>query len=104
MRKDSVKSSYLHLTQLEINGLAGGDNKLELFLGNPPEPSTNVRCYGSVDVRAFVSSCQSIMDRMSFSSRKSVFGKRGDVGVEVELPYTWHSSEQLVVRQRCANP
>ena len=93
-----VKSSYLSRFDVGANGPVGGDNKLGLFLGKPQEPSTNVRCYGSADVRVIVNSCQSIMDRMYFSSTKMTFGKPGDVGVEVELPYTWHSSERLVVR------
>ena len=98
LQSNLVKSSCSSWFEVGANGPAGGDNNLGLFLGKPQEPSTNVRCYGSADVRAIVNSCQSIMDRMYFSNNKMTFGKQGDVGVEVALPYTWNSSEQLVVR------
>ncbi len=73
--------------------LSGGDNKLGLFVAKPQEPATNVRCYGNAAVRGIVNSCQSIMDRMIISETRRVFGRAGGLGVEVILPYTWHSGE-----------
>ena len=80
------------LTELHFD-LSGGDNKLGLFVAKPQEPATNVRCYGNAAVRAIVNSCQSIMDRMIISETRRVFGRAGSLGVEVVLPYTWHSGK-----------
>ena len=91
------------ICELGVNGSVGGDNKLEVFVTKPDLPPTDVHCYGSVGVRGFVDSCQSILDRMDTEYKDRFFGKRGDVGVEIELPYIWHSSEQLVVRQQRAS-
>ena len=82
--------------ELGVNGSVGGeggDNKLDVYVAKPDLPSTDVHCYGSVGVRGFVNSCQSILDRMDTDYPDRIFGKRGDVGVEIELPYIWHSSE-----------
>ena len=79
--------------ELGVNGSVGGDNKLNVYVAKLDFPSTDVHCYGSVGVRGFVNSCQSILDRMDTEYPDRVFGKRGDVGVEIELPYIWHSSE-----------
>ena len=89
--------------ELGVNESVGGDNKLNVYVAKPDLPSTDVHCYGSVGVRGFVNSCQSILDGMDTEYKDRVFGKRGDVGVEIELPYTWHSREQSVVRQQRAN-
>ena len=89
--------------ELGVNGSVGGDNKLEIFVSKSDLPSTDVHCYGSVGVRGFVNSCQSILDSMDTEWKDRVFGNQGDVGVEIILPYIWYSSEQSVVRQQRAN-
>lgn len=78
---------------------SSGDGNLGLFVA---KQTPNVRCYGSAAVAAIVNSCQSIMDRMDVSKEARTFGI-GGTGVNVELPYTWHSGEQaaLKVRHHC---
>lgn len=49
-----------------------------------------------------VSSCESLMDKMNVSTATRVFGRSG-VGVDVELPYTWHSGERWIDYQQHAH-
>ena len=76
--------------------MSSGDGRLGIFVAKQ-EP--NVRCYGSAAVRAIVNSCQSIMDRMDVSKEVRTFGT-GGIGVDVELPFTWHSGQQAAPKVR----
>lgn len=66
-----------------------GDGKLGIFVA---KRTPNVRCYGTAAVPAIVKSCQGIMNRMDVSNEVRTFGI-GGAGVDVELPYTWHSGQ-----------
>lgn len=75
---------------------ATGDGRLGIFVA---KQTPNVRCYGSAAVVAIVNSCQSIMDRMDVNEEVRTFGT-GGIGVDVDLPYTWHSGGQAASRVR----
>lgn len=71
--------------------ISSGDGRLGIFVS---KQTPNVRCYGTAAVPAIVDSCQSIMDGMDVSKTMRTF-RTGGVGVDVELPYTWHSGQQV---------
>ena len=71
--------------------ISSGDGKLGIYVS---KQTPNVRCYGTAAVPGIVNSCQSIMDGMDVSKNVRTFGT-GGVGVDVELPYTWHSGQQV---------
>lgn len=71
--------------------ISSGDGKLGISVS---KQTPNARCYGTAAVPGIVNSCQSIMDNMDVSKTVRTFGT-GGVGVDVELPYTWHSGQQV---------
>lgn len=73
-----------------------GDGRLGIFVA---KQTPNVRCYGSAAVRDIVVSCQSIMNRMDVSKEIRSFGRAGS-GLDVELPYTWHSGQLAAPKVR----
>ncbi|CAD6588724.1 MAG: hypothetical protein ASARMPREDX12_003424 [Alectoria sarmentosa] len=73
----------------------GGDNKLGLVVAKPYEAAKNVRCYGDVATMVIVNSCQNIMDKMDVSNSPRIFGI--GAGVDVELPYIWHSDDHKCI-------
>lgn len=82
----------------------GGDNKLGLLVAKTSEAATKVRCYGNTATMNIVSSCEFLMDKMNVSTATRVFGRSG-VGVDVELPYTWHSDDhRCVMTLRSSGP
>ena len=80
----------------QTTDVSSGDGRLGIFVA---KQKPNVRCYGSAAVRAIVNSCQSIMDRMDVSNEVRTFGT-GGIGVDVELPFTWHSGQQAAPKVR----
>ena len=61
------------------------------------DPS-NIRCYGNADVKAIVSSCETILNSMVVDTQQQTFGV--EAGSSVPLPWTQQAGENSIPTSR----